>query len=612
MSVLLAPGPAFKMGDLNKGTDIDNIESADWFIVEEADCVDDGVNTLDELFENSTSGSVISNLIDDEPVDQGNSLALLNSQITDECDRVIVDLKRKYLGSPHKSFVDLSPRLEAVHISPQRQIKKRLFQDSGIEDDEAANTNENVQVEEVERGVSHIESQGLELLKCANSKALFLSKFKDLFGVSYTDLTRQFKSDKTCCINWVLALYKVSDDVILSSKTILKQQCDYLQIITYEFISLYLIQFKVAKSRETITKMFVTTFNINDIQIMSDPPRSRSVAAALYFYTKRMSNVSFQFGELPEWVAKHTLVNHQIAAAADTFELSQMVQWAYDHKFTEEHEVAYNYANIADSDVNAAAFLKSNQQAKYVRDCCHMVKLYLRHEMRKMTMAQWVFKCCDDCAETGEWKVIASYLRYQDVNVISFLTALRLFFKCTPKKSCILLYGPPDTGKSYFAYSFISFLKGKVISMMNRHSQFWLMPLQDGKVGFLDDCTYSAWQFMDINMRAALDGNAISLDSKHRAPTQMKLPPLLVTSNHNVMEDMTLKYLHSRITAFHFPNKMPLDDIGNPLYKINDANWKSFFTKLAIQLDLQCEEEDESGRLDRPFRCTAGSTSDTL
>lgn len=609
----LAPGPAFKMGDPNKGTDLE-LQTADWFIVEEADCVDNSLSALDDLFEQSTSGSVVSNLIDDEPVEQGNSLALYNSQITDECDRALVDLKRKYIASPQKNLVDLSPRLAAVHISPQRQSKKRLFQDSGIEEDEAANSYEHVQVEE-ERGVSHNETQKtdpLDILKCSNAKALFLSKFKDLYGVSYTDLTRPFKSDKTCCDNWVIALYKVSEDVITSSKTVLKQQCEYVQIIMYDIISLYLVKFKVAKSRDTINKMFTSVFNINVLQMLSDPPRTRSVAAALFFYTKRMSNVSFQFGELPDWVAKHTLVNHQVAAAADTFELSQMVQWAYDHKLLEEHEVAYGYAQIADVDVNAAAFLKSNQQARYVRDCCHMVRLYIRHEMKQMSMAQWVHKCCEECSETGEWKVIASYLRYQDINVVSFLTALRSFFKCIPKKNCILLHGPPDTGKSYFGYSLVSFLRGKVISMMNRQSQFWLMPLQDGKIGFLDDCTYSAWQFIDINMRAALDGNAISLDAKHKAPAQVKLPPLLVTSNHDVMSDMTLKYLHSRITPFYFPNKLPLDELGNPLYKINDATWKSFFTKLAVQLDLQCDEEDESGRLDRPFRCTAGSTPSTL
>lgn len=601
------------MGDHSKGIDcVDNI-SADWFIVDEADCLDDNCNTLDELFEESTNGSNISNLIDDDEVDQGNSLALLNSQLTEECNRTILELKRKYNATPEKKIADLSPRLAAVTISPQRSIKKRLFEDSGIVEDEAQSSNELLQVVAETEG-SHVNNcdQDLSILRNSNAKAIILAKFKDLFGVSFADLTRQFTSNKTCNNSWVLTLYKVSDDVVESSKTTLKNNCNYLQIFMYDIITLYLIDFKSSKSRETVHKLFISMFNISELQIISDPPRNRSVAAALFFYTKRSSNACFVYGDLPSWISKHIMVNHQLASAAEAFDLSTMIQWAWDNKYTEEHEIAFNYAQIADSDSNAAAFLKSNQQVKYVRDCAHMVKLYRRHEMRQMSMSQWIQKCCEECNEEGEWKVIAAYLRFQNINVVVFLTALRMFFKCLPKKNCILFFGPPDTGKSYFAYSLVSFLQGKVISMLNRQSQFFLMPLQDCKLGYIDDCTYAGWQFIDVNMRAALDGNLVSVDSKHKAPAQLRLPPLLVTSNHDVKSDLTLKYLHSRITAFEFPNVMPLNEDGNPSFKITDATWKCFFIKLQTQLDLQFEEEDESGRPDRSLRFTAGTTPDSL
>ena len=177
----------------------------------------------------------------------------------------------------------------------------------------------------------------------------------------------------------------------------------------------------------------------------------------------------------------------------------------------------------------------------------------------------------------------------------------------------MLFYGPPDTGKSYFCFTLLSFLKGRVISFMNKNSVFWLSPLADCKIGFLDDATYAAWMHIDINMRGALDGNWISLDSKHKAPLQTKMPPLLITSNHDVMNDQTLLYLHSRLISFNFPNKMPINDDGTPVYEINDATWKSFFTKLARQLDLNLEEErDESGGADQSFRCTAGRATESL
>ena len=58
------------------------------------------LNALDDLFENSTDGSGISNLIDDDIAsnseEQVNTLALYNTQIADECDFAIQTLKRKF------------------------------------------------------------------------------------------------------------------------------------------------------------------------------------------------------------------------------------------------------------------------------------------------------------------------------------------------------------------------------------------------------------------------------------------------------------------------------------------------------------------------------------
>lgn len=595
-----------------KGTD--NVDlGADWYLVKEAECVD-SLDALEDLFDESTDSN-ISNLIDDDDVQQGDSLALYHTQITEECNKAILDLKRKYITSPDRSVADLSPRLEAVRISPHRQSKRRLFDDSGIGEDEAENHVTEIQVEET---ACHSQKDGarhnLNLLNASNRKAVMLAKFKECFGVSYNELTRQFKSDKTCCENWVMFLYQVAEEVLESSKVVLQQYCEYLQVIMESsFNALYLVSFKTAKNRDTIIKLLISLLNISELQVLTDPPKVRSVPAALFFYQKTMSNVSFVYGSTPDWVAKHTLVNHSLASAAETFELSTMIQWAYDNEYTEEDTIAYEYALLADTDPNAAAFLKSNQQCKYVRDCAHMAKLYRRHEMKRMSVAQWIQKCCDQCEGLGDWKVIAAFLRFQEVNVVTFLTHIRTWLKCIPKKNCLLIHGQPDTGKSYFCFSLMHFLKGKVVSYMNRGSQFWLQPLQDTKFGFIDDATYACWQYIDMNMRAGLDGNYVSVDAKHKAPSQIKLPPLLITSNIDIHNEPTLMYLHSRITSICFPNKLPFNADGTPVFNITDQTWKSFFAKLATQLDLIFEEEgDESGRSDRPFRCTAGGTAESI
>ena len=598
------------MGD-TKGTDsFETLEKdCDWYIVKEAECIDD-LNSFENLFEESTDESVISQLIDDvDEIDQGNSLALFNKQLTDDCTNAISVLKRKFVRSPQQqSVAELSPRLQAIKITPEGKSKRRLFQDSGIEEDETTNISQ-VATNSIPEGAS----QNIDLLHCSNRRATLLAKFKELYAVSFTEITRLYKSDKTCSTNWVLAVFNAAEQVLEGSKIILKQHVEFVQLIQLGFYGLYLLTFKTAKSRETTVKMFCQMLNIADYQILCNPPKLRSVPVAMFFYKKSMSNISYKYGDFPQWLAQQILIDHQ-QASAETFDLSTMVQWAFDNDFLDEPAIAYNYALAAEEDLNAAAFLKSNSQAKYLRDCAIMVKHYKRYELRKMTMAEWVYKCCAETSDEGDWKPIVQFLKYQSINFIEFMIAFKPFLQGLPKKNCLVIWGPPDTGKSYFCYTLLRFLKGSVISFMNSRSHFWLSPLMDSKIGFLDDATYQCWMFMDVNLRNGLDGNPVSVDTKHRHPVQMKLPPLMVTTNIDVMADNTLLYLHSRLKCFHFPNKLPTAEDGTLVYNITNDSWACFFRKFGNQLDLNPEDgkDGDTGDTERAFRCVARRDSEYL
>ncbi|ACT76414.1 E1 protein [Human papillomavirus 116] len=602
------------MADASKG--IDSVDDSSWFIVNEADCMDD-IETLDTLFDESDCDSTVSNLIDDENFqEQGNSLALFNIQCAEECDKTVSLLKRKYAQSPQGSSVaELSPRLEAVKISPEkeRQSKRRLFQDSGLGEDEAELISEQVEVQTNENGGDTLSAACNSILNSKCKRSLLFVKCETLFGVSYNELTRQFKSHKSCCENWIVFVYAAGTEVLESSKVLLQQHCENFQVILCDFSGLYVLQFKHGKNRETVERLFCNILHVTDSHLLSDPPRSRSVPAALFFFKRSVSKTSYVYNNLPAWVTKLTQFNHQVATQPEAFELSKMIQWAYDNRMTEEAEIAYGYALLADEDTNAAAFLKSNVQLKYVRDCCTMVKLYFRQEMREMSISQWIWKCCNDCEGEADWKLILNFLKFQNINVIQFLTCLRTLCKRIPKKNCILFYGPPDTGKSFFAYSLVKFLQGKILSFVNKTSNFWLQPLLDCKFALLDDVTYPCWQYIDQNMRGALDGNTMCVDAKHRVPQQIKLPPLILTSNIDVVKEESLQYLHSRLMCFEFANKLPFDTHGIPVYNFTNQVWKCFFQKLSRQLDLEEENiQHESIRSDRTFRCIANSPDEHL
>nr|WCR76016.1 E1 protein [Human papillomavirus 228] len=605
------------MGD-HKGTENFNLNDNDssWVILEEAECVDN-ISSIEELFDGST-GSDISNLIDDiDETDDGKSLALFNAQVNEENEQAIAKLKRKYLKTPDQSpesesVAALSPRLEAVNISTQKlsQSKRRLF-DSGILEDEATDSVEKVDevnLSSVENGAKGISN----VLQNANWRAVAYSKINNLFGVSFSELTRSFKNSKTCSVNWVVGIVRAAEELLESCKILLQQHCVFFQMITFDFTSLILLEFKSSKCRETVNKLFASLLNIEETMILSEPPKIRSVPVALYFYKASFGNSSYLYGKFPDWVAKQTMLNHQMASTADQFEFSKMTQWAFDNNIVDEAEIAYKYALAADEDQNAAAFLRCNNQLRYVKDCSHMVKLYKRQQMKEMTMADWIYKCCDETNGDGNWKPIVQFLRLQEINFLSFLIALKTFFKGIAKKQCIVFYGPPNTGKSMFCFSIIKFLRGRVVSFMNRTSQFWLSPLAEAKVGIIDDVTFPAWQYIDINMRAALDGNCISLDTKHRAPLQLKLPPTFITTNIDVPAEPSLKYLYSRVICFKFPHEMPMNENNEPLYMFDDTMWKCFFRKFGNQLDLKASEDEGNGGVDQAFRCTTRAVDETL
>ncbi|ACT32130.1 replication protein [Macaca fascicularis papillomavirus 11] len=611
---------------------------------EEEDLNDTGIDLVDFIDDTFSS---------EQAVEETHG-ALFQAQETQAHAEAVQVLKRKFVGSPQVSPLqdwgpcidtDLSPRLDAITLDrTNRGAKRRLFaQDSGYG---------NTQVEtatqvEGENGVggtgggaggSSQDSSGIEegsqesvqgsgnagdtsqvshaaltaVLQRSNARAILLAKFKDTYGVSFMELVRVFKSDKTSCTDWVVGAMGVHHSVAEGLKTLIQPHCTYAHMqcltCTWGVYLLMLVRFKCGKNRLTVTKFLETLLNVGPQQLLLEPPKLRSSAAAIYWYRTGMSNVSEVIGETPEWIARQTLLQHCLEDAV--FDLSRMVQWAYDHDMMDESMIAYEYAQLADVDSNAAAFLKSNQQAKYLRDCATMCKHYKRAERQQMTMSQWIKYRCDRTSDGGDWRPIVQFLRYQGVEFVTFLSILKNFLKGIPKHNCIVLYGPANTGKSFFGMSLMKFLEGSIISYVNSTSHFWLQPLSDCKVAMLDDATPHCWNYVDNYLRNALDGNPISIDRKHRSLVQMKCPLLLITSNTNAGTDARWPYLHSRLKVITFPQPFPFDENGNPVYELNDKNWKSFFSRTWCKLDLQEEDEtDTDGEPCRPFKCVPGQNT---
>nr|WJJ59311.1 MAG: E1 protein [Leptonychotes weddellii papillomavirus 10] len=645
---------------LDQGTDPDEGPSG-WFLVREADC-DDSDSDEEEGTDIENAFDDLGDFIDyvDEGLCQGNSRALFQQQEREEDEVLVQALKRKHrhstpVSDKQKVDADLSPRLHAISISPHKPAKRRLFDNSnkdsgyslsekyetGSFDGQAAsgaptqvqNTGE-AQLEEEEGwetvalselsqvGVGHDHGSAeasamlLQLMKSSNQRATMLAKFKQSFGMGFSELTRKFTSNKTCNSDWVVAAYGIYPSLEEGLKERLKDLCTYYYLnkctTNSGSITLMLLSFKAHKCRDTLHKLLRTVANLSEIQLMSEPPKVRSAPAALYWFRTAMSSSTDTFGDCPAWITRQTLLSHQ-TADEQRFDLSVMIQWALDNDLSDESTIALEYAQMADTDSNAAAWLKTTAQAKHLRDCAIMVRHYQRAIMRSMTMSAWLHSRCLKAPEGGDWKHIMKFLKYQSVEIVAFLTALLRFLKGIPKNNCIAICGPPDTGKSTFAMSLIHFMGGKVLTYANNRSHFWLQPLADARVVLLDDATVSTLDYVDSFLRNALDGNPMCVDLKHRAPMQIKCPPVLLTSNIDISQDSRWRYLHSRIRVFNFRSEYPFNEQGQPIFALNDANWRSFFEKLWVQLDLSDQEDEgENGDPRPPLRVAARRASDTL
>lgn len=127
-------------------------------------------------------------------------------------------------------------------------------------------------------------------------------------------------------------------------------------------------------------------------------------------------------------------------------------------------------------------------------------------------------------------------------------------------------------------------------------------------MALLDDATDLCWQYFNTYMRTALDGNTVSVDCKFKAPTQIALPPLLISTNVAIPHEEKYKYLKNRTMCYEFAKPCLFDENENPIFDLTDSAWKSFFQRLAPQLGLEIilEEDGETGST---FRCVSGESA---
>lgn len=596
------------------------------FIDSEAECSD--IETTGDL---DDSQSDCTDLVDNSLVDEGNHLAVFQKLERKAGENAVTQLKRKLQISPQSQDAEvegLSPSLAAITLGPSPRnplVKRRLFTEEAQIHHEAT-SNVQVPLNQTEEGGVYDSEGGrsilnetplsgglhIDILKAKNTKAARLALFKDAYVVSFCDLTRPYLNNKTTNAQWVVAGFAVTEPLYTASVLLLRQQCLYLQgsrrSLQKGSVSLFLLHFPVAKCRDTVKNLLLSLWSIPESHIICDPPKIRGACAAFFWLKNALVDGVSVHGEAPPWIQHQTSLTEGSSENLK-FDLGKLVQYAYDNNILEESRLAYEYACLADVEANARAWLTCNNQARFIKDAVVMARHYKRAEMLKLSMSAYLSRRCSEITGAGSWRPIVSLLRYHGIEPIRLVNAFKLWLKGTPKHNCIVLIGPPSTGKSMFSNSLMGFLGGKVLSFQCHRSHFWLEPLAETKAALLDDATDPCWKYFEIYLRNALDGYPICIDRKHRAPIQIKAPPLMVTTNVDIMTMPKYIYLHSRCTPFYFTQPCPqLDNESD--FRISISDWKHFFERLWRRLDLSDQEdEDDDGRGLRSLTCSARNTN---
>lgn len=424
--------------------------------------------------------------------------------------------------------------------------------------------------------------------------------FKRAAGFSFMQLVRPFKNPKSQSLDWVVL--NGSGDVEYMENVLKKSQDVVTAIVCFKGLQVVYLEFAVGKTKTSVRKWLGNLgFNKDKLWHM-DPPNIRLLLNALFWF-KEGHAVK---GGMPQWVQKFFI--EETKAQEDKFDLTQMVQWAMDNKYYDEPTICFQYAQEANqSNINAKLWLASTSQLRYARDCATMARNMYAGYMKSLSLSEYVQERVDATTDTVGRDRITPLLHYQGVLIYDFLEGLKNMLHRVPKKCCMCIMGPTNTGKSMFAMSLIKFFEGQVLSFYCSRSHFWLQPLANCRLALLDDAHWATWDYLDQNLRNGLDGNPIQIDCKNKVPIQIDCPPLLITTNYDFRKgrqagdpldepkpQRIYKYLKSRVRVYEFVKPL-VTSSGNTKWVVDPSDWKQFFIRYAQALGLEDIEDKTNG-----------------
>lgn len=387
--------------------------------------------------------------------------------------------------------------------------------------------------------VSQLDTQDLSDI----SFDVLLSRMSSKY-IEFSSWTKVVKSDLTQINVWLIAGLEMEPH---AKGRAIFEHCRGNAFIRYLYSDsffVFCLEFiNCRKSRKGL-KSLCSKFGLETFIV--EPPNNRSTATATDIRLN-LHNLNKEDGHGPEmpWIKTVSM-----SAKDEKFDFSSMVQWAMQNNYTSQAVISYQYCLLAsEGDNNAKQWLASTSQVKYAKDCVTQVNLLMKGELMCSTTNQIIEKNVRafQKKEKGNPVRFTRWLTLQRILQEDFLGALKTLIAGKMKKSCVCLWGVPNSGKSTLVNYLLQIFEGKFLSFTPQPSSFWLQPAAGLKLVAIDDVPFSFWEYADHHLRPMLDGTQITIDVKYQAPLTTRMPPILLTTNLNIPDDKSMTYLKNRI-----------------------------------------------------------------
>ncbi|QYW06039.1 E1 protein [Papillomaviridae sp. Seabass_c24797] len=433
--------------------------------------------------------------------------------------------------------------------------------------------------------VSQLPPQGARAVVSRKEEEIgALAKFKEATKLSWHVLVRQIKSSTSKQPCWC-ALIPGESREVKAKLAVLSQEQNVQTLMegpTFFDLHMVMIEFFTPIGKDQF-QLLCLKYDLKALCINAPNPH-KDVAVLVW-----RNYCAIVKGDLPEWIkAKFQAETTETGLNAE-FKLKIAAQYCIDNDINDEAQFIYQYSQITGTDSNAKAWLNHNSCLKWAKDAVQLsIKMRAGREA-SMNPGEFVQHKIDQLPErTGNFKKIDSLLLFQNIMPVSFANAVRKLLYRVPKKSVLCLVGKKDTGKSLISSTLSQFLGGKALGFQNHRSSFWLQPAINARLVVLDDATLSFWEYANVYLRTAFDGNSISVDAKNLAMKEIKFPPIIITSNYDIRNTEQFGdfgFLTNRVLFFSMQKELTSQQVQRWLP--TSADWASWFFEYRQNLDIE-------------------------